>query len=251
MNELKVIDESDVEVQESNMHILMSKEEADKLTKDIQSTTTALYLLLKRAHDEKAWVAMGYKSWTEYIENEFEFSRARSYQLINQANVIEEINEASGVPLYITEREARDIKKRLPEITEKLKEVKKEDLSEEEAKDKAIEIIKEEQIDKANGGSQGEMQRENYEDYEEKEDNSAMEEWKPEGIDMEKMKNMLSDEDKFFFNNLINTLKIFESMPSSREFGQRIKESSEEKKELIKLSEHAFSWITQLLDELE
>ena len=117
---VEIVDETDkLEVLE-----VLDKDAAKQLTKDIQSTTTALYVLLKKAHDTKAWLSLGYKTWTEYIEKEFDFSRARSYQLINQANVIEEINDASGVPLYITEREARSIKKRLPEITEKLKDMK-------------------------------------------------------------------------------------------------------------------------------
>lgn len=247
MNEIEITDGN------TEVEVLMTKEEAIELTKDIQSTTAALYVLLKQAHDEKAWVAMGYKSWANYIENEFEFSRARSYQLINQANVIEEINDASGVPLYITEREARSIKKRLPEITEKLKkDVKNAGLSEEDAKNRAKEIItEEEEVDKADGykgkGGGGEQ----GEGYEDEEDNGAMKEWQPEGIDMEAMRNMLSDEDKFFFDNLVVTLKIFESMPDASEFGVKIKKSNENKKSLIKSAEKAFSWITQLLDEIE
>ena len=135
MSELKTVDTNEVEV-------IMSKEQAAELTSDIQSTTSALYILLKQAHDDKAWVALGYKSWASYVEGEFDFSRARSYQLINQANVIEEINQASGVSVYITEREARAIKKRLPEITEKLeKNVKDADLEQAEAEAKAREIL--------------------------------------------------------------------------------------------------------------
>ncbi len=228
-----------------DVEVIMSKDEAVKLTQDIKSTTTALYVLLKRAHDDKAWVAMGYKSWTEYIENEFNFSRTRSYQLINQATVIEELDEASGVPMYISEREARAIKNRLPEITEKIQKLDKENMSDDEIKEKVQEIIEEEkeEVDMANKDYDGEP--------EPKEDNSKMEEWKPEGIDMEKMKKMLSDEDQFFYNNLITTLKIFESMPEATKFGQTIKNSSEDTKELKKLAEFAFSWITQILDEIE
>jgi hypothetical protein len=228
-----------------DVEVIMSKDEAVKLTQDIKSTTTALYVLLKRAHDDKAWVAMGYKSWTEYIENEFNFSRTRSYQLINQATVIEELDEASGVPMYISEREARAIKNRLPEITEKIQKLDKENMSDDEIKEKVQEIIEEEkeEVDMANKDYDGEP--------EPKEDNSKMEEWKPEGIDMEKMKKMLSDEDQFFYNNLITTLKIFKSMPEATKFGQTIKNSSEDTKELKKLAEFAFSWITQILDEIE
>ncbi|HHT97927.1 MAG TPA: hypothetical protein GXZ90_08560 [Clostridiales bacterium] len=244
MNEVNIIDKQEVEV-------IMSKEAAVELTKDIQSTTSALYILLKKAHDEKVWIAMGYKSWTNYIENEFEFSRTRSYQLINQANVIEEINEASGVSLYITEREARSIKKRLPEITERLeKDVKDAGLSIEDSKEKALDIINEEteEVDKSNKYHDKD---DNEEDGYYEDNGSDMKEWKPEDIDMDKMKRMLSDDDKFIFDNLVITLKIFEEMPNAKEFGQTIKKSSESKKDLLKYADKAYSWITQLLDEIE
>lgn len=252
MNEI-VNETTEIVVLEPKVEIVISKDEAEQLTQDIKSTSTALYVLLKKAHETKAWIAMGYNSWTEYIEKEFDFSRARSYQLINQANVIEEINQVSDVPMYISEREARSIKNRLPEITKKIEEVQEDkSMTKEETKQKIKEVIDEE-IDnatkKTQGGGGGDY--DNSERDLDGEDNGAMEEWKPDGIDMDKMKNMLSDEDKFYFNNLITTLKIFESMPNPIEFGKSIKKSSEDKKELIKLTEAAFSWITQILDEIE
>ena len=236
---VEIVDETDkLEVLE-----VLDKDAAKQLTKDIQSTTTALYVLLKKAHDTKAWLSLGYKTWTEYIEKEFDFSRARSYQLINQANVIEEINDASGVPLYITEREARSIKKRLPEITEKLKDMKKdEDLSEDEVR----EVIEEQSIEDIDNstGFEGESSGDgwdNPEDYEEKgdEDNSV------------NSSRSLSEENKFLYENLLITLEIFETLPSASSFGKTIKYSNEDKKKLIKLAENSFSWITQLLEELE
>lgn len=266
MDEVIIINDDDVKVLDMNevneekgeieilssaqkVSILISKEEAVKLTQDIKSTTTALYVLLKKAHDSKAFIAMGYNSWAEYIENEFDFSRTRSYQLINQANVIEQINDASGETLYITERDARSIKSRLPEITKKLKDMKEDGSL---SKEGAVEYIDEE-VDnagqKGKGGGGGDYDEDSGNMTED--DNGAMEEWKPEGIDMDKMKRMLSDEDKFYFDNLIVTLKIFESMPNATTFGQAIKKSSEDKKELLKSSESAFAWIAQLIDEVE
>lgn len=246
------MEDRDIEIiHETKIEVLMSKEEATQLTQDIKSTSTALYVLLKKAHDTKVWIAMGYNSWTEYISREFDFSRTRSYQLINQANVIEEINEASGIPMYISERDARSIKNRLPEITERIEEIAKDrELSENEVESKVKEIIDEE-VDNANGNKGNTNGNYDAEQDLEKDDNGAMEEWKPDGIDMDKMRKMLSDEDKFYFDNLVVTLKIFESMPDPDSFGKTIKKSSQEKNELIKLSENAFSWITRLLDEIE
>lgn len=224
----------------------LSKEDAQTLTKDIQSTTTVLYVLLKKAHDTKAWISLGYKSWTEYIEKEFDFSRARSYQLINQANVIEEINEASGVPLYITEREARDIKKRLPEITQILeKDVKDAGLSDEDAEAKTREIIEDDKENIDNSDSFESNSHAGSDEQESEEDNSI------NTPSNKQMNASLSEDDKFYYENLLVTLKIFESMPNATLFGEKLKNSSENKKDLIKLAENSFAWITKLLDELE
>lgn len=242
MGEITTVEVVDVEVE-----VLMTKEEATELTQSIQSTTTALYVLIKKAHDNKAWLAMGYDSWASYIENEFNFSRARSYQLINQANVIEEINEASGVELYITEREARSIKKKLPEITKKLEtEVKGADLPSEEAEEKAREIIDEtkEEMDMANKYNNGGQYDDGY--VEDEEDNGAMEEWTPANVDK-----VLKDEDFFYYNNLMTTLEIFKSMPAADKFGKTLRNSNKDTKEVLEKAENAFAWLAKLIDEIE
>lgn len=242
MGEITTVEVVDVEVE-----VLMTKEEAVELTQSIQSTTTALYVLIKKAHDNKAWLAMGYDSWASYVENEFNFSRARSYQLINQANVIEEINEASGVELYITEREARSIKKKLPEITKKLEtEVKGADLTSEEAKEKAREIIDEtkEEMDMVNKYNNSGQYDDGY--AEDEEDNGAMEEWTPANVDK-----ILKDEDLFYYNHLMTTLEIFKSMPAADKFGKTLRNSNKDTKEILEKAENAFAWLAKLIDEIE
>lgn len=242
MGEITTVEVVDVEVE-----VLMTKEEATELTQSIQSTTTALYVLIKKAHDNKAWLAMGYDSWASYIENEFNFSRARSYQLINQANVIEEINEASGVELYITEREARSIKKKLPEITKKLEtEVKGADLTSEKAEEKVREIIDEtkEEMDMTNKYNNGGQYNDGY--AEDEEDNGAMEEWTPANVDK-----VLKDEDFFYYDNLMTTLEIFKSMPAADTFGKTLRNSNKDTKEVLEKAENAFAWLAKLIDEIE
>lgn len=232
---------------EATVEVIMDRETAVELTEDIKSTTSALYILLKRAHDEKAWVAMGYKSWTEYVSEEFDFSRARSYQLINQANVIESINEASGVEMYITEREARGIKKRLPEITEKLREeVRDADLSEEEREAAAREIIEDgperSEIDNSAGFDEEEVKETGPIEREEE-----PETYVPRGP---RDKISLNDEDKFYYDNLLVTFELFEAFPDAQTFGNLISKSDEDLVELKRLAEHSFSWITKFLDEI-
>ena len=251
LNENEVVDILDSElttVEVDNTEIVMSEDEAKELTISIQSTATALYVLLKKAHDEKAHVALGYRTWAEYIDEEFEFSRARSYQLINQANVIEEINKSSGVELFITEREARDIKNKLPAITKKLEKVKEEDLPTEKAEERAKEVIKEARQDYNEVDNAKRYNGDNDDGgYADNEDTSPQsEEWTPAPIDR-----ILKDDDLFYYNNLMTTLKVFESMPDASELGQTLSHSTKDTSDLMKKAEAAFTWITKLMDEIE
>lgn len=243
----------DVEVVEAEVFIPLSMDEATQLTEDIKATTTALYVLLKRAHDTKAWISLGYKSWTDYIETEFDFSRARSYQLINQANVIEEINKASGVPLYITEKEARDIKKRLPEITKRLEEdVRDAGLEGENAEEKTKEIISRdnhyEDEDEEYGGNV-----DNADDYEREKDNYiggdntnyGEDEYEPP------TKAKLTQEEEFLYEKLLITLHIFESIPDPETFAKLVRIVEEERADIIKSANNSISWLNKLLDEIK
>ena len=101
---------------------VMSKAAAIEVTDSIRASATATYILVKRAHDYQAWKAMGYPSWTDYVVHEFDMTASRSYQLINQANVISEIEKVvpEGSKITLTEKQARDIKNELPRITEKI-----------------------------------------------------------------------------------------------------------------------------------
>lgn len=102
---------------------VMTKAAAEELTNSIRAAATATYILVKRAHDGKAWKSLGYDTWEQYVTKEFDMTTSRSYQLINQANVIKEIESVvpDGTPVSLTEKEARDIKAELPRITKTIK----------------------------------------------------------------------------------------------------------------------------------
>lgn len=102
----------------------MTEDEATEITGAIRSTITATYVLLYRAHEGKAYKALGYGSWKEYIAGEFDFSVQRSYQLLDLAKTVEVIESVApgGTDLSLTEAQARDIKRELPKITERVKE---------------------------------------------------------------------------------------------------------------------------------
>ena len=101
----------------------MTKAAARELTEQIKATVTATYVLIGRAHANKVWLSLGYDSWEDYVHQEFDMSKSRSYQLINQAKVMDAIQEVvpDGTTVSLTEAQARDVQKALPQITSKIK----------------------------------------------------------------------------------------------------------------------------------
>lgn len=106
-----------------DLEIEMSEAKARELTDAIRAAATATYVLLARAHEGKAYKALGYDTWADYVRNEFDITASRSYQLLDLSKVVREIEEATpdGTVVTITEAQARDIKRELPQITERIK----------------------------------------------------------------------------------------------------------------------------------
>lgn len=98
--------------------VVLTKVEAMEVTAKIQAYAGVAWILLYEAHRRQAHKALGYATWAEYVETEFDMSRGYSYRLISQARVVIEISEAAGVsPMGdITERQARDIEPILAEV---------------------------------------------------------------------------------------------------------------------------------------
>jgi hypothetical protein len=96
----------------------LSRTEAAALTRRIRSTCQPVCLLMLEAHERKAWVALGYRSWGQYVRREFELSRRRSYELVDQGRVVrlvQEVSGMSGVPA-ISAYAALQIKPHLNEV---------------------------------------------------------------------------------------------------------------------------------------
>jgi hypothetical protein len=102
----------------------LTVEQATEITERIKTTTNVLYLLIKRAHAGKAYTALGYTTFEEYVKAEFNYSRSYAYKLLNQANVIEAIEQAApeGTSFYVGDAAARSLKRVLPEIIEEVQE---------------------------------------------------------------------------------------------------------------------------------
>lgn len=120
----------------------MSENEAREITEAIRSAATATYILLAQAHEGKAYRALGYATWANYVRDEFEISPARSYQLLDLSKAVAMIEEVApeGTSVKLTEAQARDIKRELPRITEQIQDETR-DLGPEDASDAIGRII--------------------------------------------------------------------------------------------------------------
>jgi hypothetical protein len=133
-----------VEASEVEFYAPLEPDQARALTETIRSAADVLWVLISRAHAGKAWLALGYESWADYVEAEFDMSRSRSYQLLDQARVVREIEAAvpQGTRVMLSEAAARDLKGVLDEVLPDLKD-RTDGLDPEAAKDVLDEIVEE------------------------------------------------------------------------------------------------------------
>lgn len=81
---------------------------ARSITERIRKAGEDLGALIVEAHDGCVWESLGYASWSDYVAGEFDFSRRRSYQLLEQGRINKRLADA-GSTVRVTEREARDV----------------------------------------------------------------------------------------------------------------------------------------------
>ncbi len=101
----------------------LDRSEAHDLTERIRASADHLCRLLLEAHSRRAWSALGYGTWEDYVGVEFHLSRSRSYQLLDQARVIRTIEEAIGVSriLDISPFAAEQLKPHLADVVESVR----------------------------------------------------------------------------------------------------------------------------------
>lgn len=101
----------------------MEESEARALTLRIKEDYANLSLLLLRAHEGRAWVALGYRTWERYVRAEFALSRSRSYELLDQGRLRRALHIAIGpdaVPL-VSGRVASRLRPVLDDVIEKVR----------------------------------------------------------------------------------------------------------------------------------
>lgn len=103
-----------------------SADEARDLTDRIKQHAEALWELLLEAHDRGAWKALSYSTWADYVSGEFDMSRSRSYQLLDQGRAVRAIQSAAGVQdpghVSLNSEAAQDIKPHLTDVTNDVRE---------------------------------------------------------------------------------------------------------------------------------
>lgn len=119
--------------------VLLDENEARNLTDRIRAATESLWGLLLEAHERQAWRALGYGSWRAYATTEFGMGQSRAYQLLDQARVVVAIAEAAdSTTVEMSERAAREIKPRLAEVVDIVR-----DRTARVAKERVAEVVRE------------------------------------------------------------------------------------------------------------
>jgi hypothetical protein len=122
----------------------LSIDEAHVLTQRIKNATHEVCLLLLEAHQRRAWVPLGYRSWREYVRSELGLSRSRSYELLDQARVVRVIQKearTSQIP-DISPYAAGQIRPHLSEVTRMIRD-RSANLPEEHVTEVVAEVIRE------------------------------------------------------------------------------------------------------------
>ena len=247
----------------------MSETEARELTEAIRSAATATYILLAQAHEGKAYKALGYDTWAAYVKEEFDISTQRSYQLLDLSKVITtlEASAPDGTEVKLTEAQARDIKRELPKITERIQEETK-DLSPEEAEDVIGNIIDEAREEAAaQKKADDKVISEKEKDLEEAEQNGynkALEDVADQMLEADSPNRLgdsaddemievevqgdgdsLSPQDSMDMYNFVNSMTGFSSLPEPDDFVNIIPESrfSETYEQLLETA----SWVNRLI----
>jgi hypothetical protein len=102
----------------------LDEADARALTEQIKHATRQVCMLLYEAHRGRAWLALGYATWDQYVQSELGLSRTRSYELLDQGKVLRAVMAAAGISGIpdISAYAAGQIKPYLPELIETVRE---------------------------------------------------------------------------------------------------------------------------------
>lgn len=76
---------------------VMSEPEARELTERIRNSAHDLRRLITEAHERKAWSALGYSSFEEWIDSELRISKSHAYRLMEHEATIKALQQTSPI----------------------------------------------------------------------------------------------------------------------------------------------------------
>lgn len=137
-------------------------DEAQVLTAKIKGYVSQAWRLLVIAYERQAHKALRYETWEQYVGEEFGISRSRSYQLLDMAYVVREIESVVGTitevegdvstSVDITEAMARDIKPVIDEVKEEIVAALEADVADVPPAEIVAEVIEKKRAEKKEAG---------------------------------------------------------------------------------------------------
>lgn len=239
----------------------MSEARAREITEAIRSAAQVTYLLLAQAHAHNAHKALGYATWADYVNEEFDMSAQRSYQLLDLSKVTNEIESVvpDGTSIKLTEAQARDIKRELPLVTERIREALEGGEDAVDAVDRVIQEVRDQK--KADDDAVAAKQK-SLEDAEDEARRQGLESAadallagdRPDGlgnhadgdlieVDVEGDDSNLSPEDSMNLYNFFNVLSGIASLPEPDDFLRVVPTSRSEEVENQLLE--AVAWLNR------
>ncbi|MEO8391473.1 MAG: hypothetical protein ABI700_00635 [Chloroflexota bacterium] len=86
----------------------MTEDQARTIVAEINDGFSDIAQRIRRLYEGQGWIALGYTSWRDCVTNEFDFSQSRAYQLLDYAEVEQNLSTKveNGAPA-INEAQAR------------------------------------------------------------------------------------------------------------------------------------------------
>lgn len=98
----------------------LTRAQAKRLTQRIQSAAESLWHLLLEAHEGKAHLAMGYRTWKEYAAAEFGMTERSAFRVLDQGTVSRALTAAAKEPVEVSQRQAAAVKPHLDEAVRRV-----------------------------------------------------------------------------------------------------------------------------------
>lgn len=70
----------------------ITRDEAMRLTAEIKGHAGQIWRLLSKAHETKAYLALDFPTFEQYVEVEFEMSKSQAYRLLDKARIVADLN---------------------------------------------------------------------------------------------------------------------------------------------------------------